>query len=96
MALDHSKSPPIGANMMPIAKKIGMTVLGVRIGLFGISNFSIVQTRELDLNSLPRFQSLLSESSICVERTMSDSLYEAQHDGGSLRTSWSPVLLLLF
>lgn len=33
MALAQSKSPPIGAKMMPTAKKSGRTVLGVSIGL---------------------------------------------------------------
>ena len=64
MALDQSNSPPIGANMMPIAKKIGRTVLGVRIGLLGISIASVAQTSQLGLYSLPCFQSLLSESGI--------------------------------
>ena len=31
-ALAYIKAPPIGANMMPTAKKRGKTVLGVRIG----------------------------------------------------------------
>jgi hypothetical protein len=32
-ALAHNKTPPIGANMMPITKKSGKTDLGVKIGL---------------------------------------------------------------
>ena len=32
VVLAHSNSPPIGAQMTPIAKKSGITVLGVRIG----------------------------------------------------------------
>ena len=33
IALAHSKTPPIGAKIMPTTKKSGRTVLGVRIGL---------------------------------------------------------------
>lgn len=33
LALAHSSKPPIGAKMIPIAKRIGRTVLGVRMGL---------------------------------------------------------------
>lgn len=33
LALAHSNRPPMGAKMMPIAKRIGRTVLGVRMGL---------------------------------------------------------------
>lgn len=35
--LAQSSSPPIGAKMIPNAKKIGRTVLGVRIGLVQVS-----------------------------------------------------------
>ena len=31
--LAHSNKPPMGANMMPMPKRIGSTVLGVRMGL---------------------------------------------------------------
>lgn len=31
--LAYINNPPIGANMMPIMKKSGRTVLGVKIGL---------------------------------------------------------------
>lgn len=37
VVLAHNNSPPIGANIMPTAKKIGRTVLGVRIGLRFVS-----------------------------------------------------------
>jgi hypothetical protein len=33
-ALAYNKPPPMGANMMPMAKNKGRTVLGVRIGLW--------------------------------------------------------------
>ena len=33
LALAHSSRPPMGAKMIPMAKSIGRTVLGVRIGL---------------------------------------------------------------
>ena len=33
MSLAYSSSPPIGAKMIPTMKKIGKTVLGVRMGL---------------------------------------------------------------
>lgn len=33
IALAHSKTPPIGAKIMPTTKKSGRTVLGVRMGL---------------------------------------------------------------
>lgn len=38
IALAHNSSPPIGAKIMPMAKKIGITVFGVRIGLATISD----------------------------------------------------------
>ncbi len=41
-ALAHSNKPPIGAKIMPIAKKRGRTVFGVRIGLD--SRFSFTAT----------------------------------------------------
>jgi hypothetical protein len=37
LALAHNSRPPMGANMIPMAKKMGRTVLGVRIGLAGVS-----------------------------------------------------------
>lgn len=37
VVLAQSKSPPMGANITPIAKKIGSTVFGVRIGLKEVS-----------------------------------------------------------
>lgn len=37
VVLAQSNSPPMGANITPIAKKIGSTVFGVRIGLSEVS-----------------------------------------------------------
>jgi hypothetical protein len=34
MELTYNKPPPIGANMMPMVRKRGITVLGVRMGLW--------------------------------------------------------------
>ena len=46
LALAHNSRPPMGANMMPMAKKMGRTVLGVRIGLVEVS--AAKQTRNVD------------------------------------------------
>jgi hypothetical protein len=64
-ALANNNPPPMGANMIPMAKNNGRTVLGVRIGLrycqMGLREG--FQSRHL----LPCLQSLLTESSICKE-----------------------------
>lgn len=56
----------MGANMIPITKKRGNTVLGVRIGLRSNVRYTEIETR-CDENRraiLPCFQSLLPESGI--------------------------------
>lgn len=37
VVLAQSNSPPMGANIMPIAKNIGSTVFGVRMGLESVN-----------------------------------------------------------
>jgi len=60
--LAHNKSPPMGANMIPTAKKRGRTVLGVRMGLKDcVNRFSPQFLRKY---TLPCFQTLLSKRRI--------------------------------
>lgn len=63
MALDQSSSPPIGAKMMPTAKKSGRTVLGVRMGLKRV-NIPFTSLHS-GYHILPCFQSLLAEGRVC-------------------------------
>ncbi len=73
-ALAYSNSPPIGANTIPMAKKRGSTVLGVRIGLPGVSKGCVRGEERGDRRgwySLPCFQPLLSECRIVSETSAS-------------------------
>ena len=40
--LAYNKRPPIGAKMMPIMKKSGRTVFGVKIGLIQVNHLGLV------------------------------------------------------
>ena len=71
--------------MIPIAKKRGRTVLGVRIGLSVRVSLAVIAGFCVD-DLLPCLQSLLSKSSIykCSE----DWLEAASSHWGSMRTTW--------
>ena len=68
MALDHNSKPPMGANMMPKAKKMGRTVFGVRMGLTFVSDCPSTSSVAPEVDSLPCFQSLLSKGSVCTRQ----------------------------
>jgi len=72
--LAQSSNPPMGANMMPMAKNSGKTVLGVRIGLSEVvvstigSDESERFVNGTGVHLLPCFQALLPKGSICSGR----------------------------
>lgn len=77
----------MGANMMPMVKNKGRTVLGVRIGLL----LSAPGSRNgNDLDILPSFQPLLSESRIYRE-TISMLYLPMAHHFRSIQTTHSQV-----
>jgi hypothetical protein len=84
-------SPPMGANMMPMRKKSGSTVFGVRMGLSqGVSYGPTLLNGALHV--LPCFQSLLPKRRIC---TWSVLPVCAHHCPAVPLTRWSPALRLL-
>jgi hypothetical protein len=64
----------MGAKMMPMAKKSGSTVLGVRIGLSRSERDEATGWADGAGHSLPGLEALLSESSVCI-------LHQRQIDG---------------
>ena len=76
-ALAHSSRPPIGANIMPTAKKRGRTVLGVRIGL----------TPSAPTSSLPALsdaiQTYCQAFNLCCRKAVSTSSQKRGQEGGA-------------
>jgi hypothetical protein len=92
IALDHSRSPPTGANIMPTAKNRGRTVLGVRIGLYWVSAPRLARVEGC---SYCHAFNLCCRNAVSVRKRVNPKALSKKIELAHVLTSWSPTLLLL-